>query len=164
MKLYHYLPKENNARKVGILTLSKKPEEIKKYGKRLGTEDVAEITTWLEQSFLGRTRAVSGQTEPVQTKGTDPMLKEWVAQKELVSIDLDRLLSDGKVESIWCKESSDAYGKKEKIYQIQPNKIDFTPLPWDKCSQAKGLFFGVIRHYLIVLKEGVIPPEYIHFE
>ena len=40
MKLYHYLPKENNARKVGILTLSKKPEEIKKYGLDLSLSEM----------------------------------------------------------------------------------------------------------------------------
>ncbi len=161
MKLYHYLPKENNAFQVGLLTLSKKPEEIRKYGKRLGTENIQEITTWLEKTFPGRTRAISVLTEPVQTKGTDSMLKEWVATKELVSIDFNRLLSDGLIESVWCKEGSDAQGKEEKLYQVNPDEIDLTPLDWTKCSQEKGLFFGVIRHYLIVLKEGVIPPKYM---
>lgn len=160
MQLYHYLPKDNNAHEVGILTLSKKPDEIKKYGKRLRTENIQEITAWLEKTFPGRTRAISVLTEPVQTKGTDPMLKEWVKTKELVCINYTPLLLDGLIESVWCKESSDSNGTEEKIHKIDPNDIDLTPLNWQKCSKEKGLFFGAVRHYLIVLKEGVIPPGY----
>ena len=42
-----------------------------------------------------------------------------------------------------------------------PEKIDLSSLTWEKVDVSKGLLYAVVRHYLIVLKEGYIPPEYI---
>ena len=161
MKLYTYVPKESDVLKSGVLSVSKLPEELLKYGKRLGTNDSAKISEWLEKTFPGRRCAVSVLTEPVEWKGNDPMLKEWVEQKKLVAIDFDELLKKGLIASIWCKNGAKADGTDEKIFQITSNEIDFSPLPWHLCSKEKGLFFSVIRHYFLVMKGGVIPPKYI---
>ena len=161
MKLYHYVPKENNVLETGVLSVSKIPEEILKYGKRFGTNDQKEIIARLEKTFPGRCRAISVLTQPVQTDENDPMLREWVEQKTLISMDFDGLLKDGLIEAIWCKNGSKPDGINEKIFQISPGQIDTSPLPWHLCSEEKGLFFGVIRHYFLVMKDGVIPPKYI---
>ncbi len=161
MKLYHYIPKENDVKNCGILSVSKLPQELLKYGKRIKSNQPTEIMTWLEKTFPGRSRAISALTEPVGWQGNDPMLKEWLDTKQLVTIDFPKLLKSGLIESIWCKEGSEAGGVNEKFYQVQPEQIKTTPLDWKKCSQEKGLFFGVIRHYLLVMKEGYIPTEFL---
>ena len=73
--------------KKGILSVYKIPTELLKYGKRLGTDDPAKISAWLEKTFSGRSRAISVLTEPVKWEGNDPMLKEWIDQKKLIAID-----------------------------------------------------------------------------
>lgn len=161
MKLYHYVPKDSDVLTKGIYSVAKMPEELLKYGKRVGSNDPEQITAWLEKTFPGRSRAISALTEPVAWQTNDPMLKEWVDKKDLVEIDVDTLLADGKIESIWCKKASDADGKNEEISQINADEIDFETLPWHLRSKEKGLFFGVIRHYLLVMKDGYIPAKYI---
>ena len=143
------------------MSVSQVPDELLKYGKRVGSNDPKKICLWLDKTFPGRTRAISVLTEPVVWNGNDPMLKEWVNQNDLLEVDFDGLLKDGFVESIWCKNGSKADGTDEKIYQVTPDKISFSPLPWHLCSKEKGLFFGVIRHYFLVMKGGVIPPKYL---
>lgn len=161
MELYHYVPKASSVFKTGILSVYKMPDELQKYGKRIGSNNPTEITAWLEKTFSGRIRAISVLTEPVRWEGNDPMLKKWIEQKELLAIDFDTLLKDGLVESIWCKNGSKSDGTDEKISPIEASQIDFTPLPWHMCSKKRGVFFGVIRHYFLVMKEGLIPPKYI---
>ena len=161
MKLYYYIPKGNNALTKGICSVSQLPKELLKYGKRLGTDDPKKILAWMEGTFRGRSRSISVLTEPVHFQGNDPMLKEWVDKMDLVEIDFDALVKEGQIESIWCKESSDANGTNENIRKISADKIDCSPLPWHLCSKGKGLFFGVIRHYFLVMKDGVISAKYL---
>ena len=115
----------------------------------------------MEGTFQGRSRAISVLTEPVHFQGNDPMLKEWVDMMDLLEVDFDALAKDGLIESIWCKEGSDASGTNENIRKISTDEIDCSLLPWHLCSKEKGLFFGVIRHYFLVMKDGVIPAKYI---
>jgi len=160
MNLYHYVPENNDVSKVGILSASARPEELMKYANRAGSQNPEDILAWLEGTFEGRSRAVSVLTEPVQTEGTDPMLAKWVADKQVVCIDKNRLWQSGLVDSVWCKEGSLSGGKNERIYQVNIDQIDDSPLSWHLCSKEKGLFFGVVRHYFLVMKNGVIPPEF----
>jgi len=162
MKLYHYIPKGNEALTKGIYSVSQLPEELLKYGKRLGTDDPKKILSWMEGTFAGRSRAISVLTEPVHWQGNDPMLKEWVDKMDLMEIDFDALAKDGKIESIWCKDGSAPEGTNENIRKINANEIDCSSLPWHLCSKEKGLFFGIIRHYFLVMKDGVIPAKYIN--
>lgn len=161
MKLYHYIPKDSDFVNEGILSVSQIPEEILKDGKRVGSDNPKVISDWLETTFTGRIRSISALTEPVCWQGNDPMLKEWVEQKRLMEVDFKNLLKDGLIESVWVKDGSTANGKNEKIIRIQYDQIDFSPLPWHLCSKEKGMFFGVIRHYFLVMKDGNIPPKYI---
>lgn len=159
MELYHYVPKGTDLSK-GIYSVSKLPSELLKYARRAGSDDPDEIMLWLEKTFPGRGRAVSILTEPIHWKQNDPMLKEWLDTKTLVAIDYDKLLSDSLIESVYCKSASAKAGFNEKISQIAFNEIDLSPLPWHLCSEEQGLFFGVIRHYFLVMKKGYIPQTY----
>lgn len=160
MKLYHYAPKGNTVLQDGILCAMKAPQDLKHYADRAGTKDKEGIRKWLESTFEGRSRSVSVLTDPVKWEGNDPNLKKW-ADLDLFSFELDDLISNGVVEAIWCKDGSDSHGKNEKIFKVQPEDIDCSPLPWKKVCFEKGLFFAVIRHYFLVLKDGYIPPEYL---
>ena len=161
MKLYHYAPKENTVLQNGILSISKIDRDLKPYFHRAGSENKDDILKWLESTFQGRSKAISCLTEPIRWEGNDPILKKIVAGTELFSFRLEDLINDGLVEAIWCKNGSDANGCHEIFYSINVNDIDLSPLAWDKVDSSKGLLYAVIKHYMIVLKDGYIPPKYI---
>ncbi len=164
MKLYHYAPKQNTVKKDGILSISKIDRNLKPYIHRADSENKEDILKWLDSTFYGRTRSVSCLTETIKYKNNDPTLKKIVKASELFSFDLDELIKDGLVESIWCKNGSNPDGCNEKFYQVTPSEIDFSPLEWQRVDVSKNLLYAVIRHYLIVLKDGYIPPKYIKKE
>ena len=61
----------------------------------------------------------------------------------------------------WCKNGSAAGGYNEKFFQVSPEEIDFSPLKWERVDAAKDMLYAVVRHYLLVMKNGVIPPKYL---
>ncbi len=164
MRLYHYAPKENTIMERGLLSISKAPRDLRAYAHRAGTENRDEIMMWLDKTFAGRSRAISCLTEPIKWQGNDAVLKAIVDRSALFSFELEDLLKAELVESIWCKSGSDAGGYNENFYQVQPKEIDLSPLTWEKVDAAKDLLYAVVRHYLIVLKDGVIPPELLTLE
>lgn len=164
MKLYHYAPKINTVKKDGIFSISKINRNLKPYIHRAGSDKKEDIIKWLESTFYGRSRSVSCLTETIKFKHNDPVLENIVKASELFSFDLDELIKDGLVESIWCKDGSDEKGCNEVFYQVTPDEIDFSPLNWHKVDIKNEKLYAVIRHYMIVLKGGIIPPEYIKQE
>ena len=157
MKLYHYAPCRNTIFKRGLFSFAGGYGEVDPYVKRAESSDRQKIIFWMEKTFPGRSHAISMLTEPIKWQNNDPMLKEFIDNHELFSIELDELLKDNLVESIWCQDG-------ERLSPVQPTEIDLSPLPWEKCNRERGLFFGVIRHYFIVLKNNVLPPRYIKTE
>lgn len=164
MRLYHYAPKENTVLQEGIKSISKIDSNLHSYVKRVGSDKKEDIINWLEKTFKGRSRAISCLTEPIVWQGHDRVLKAFVDKSILYSFELEDLIKAGLVESIWCKDSSEASGINEHFYQVSKDEIDMSPLPWQKCDSSKGLIFGVIKHYMLVLKDGVIPAEFIREE
>lgn len=164
MKLYHYAPLINTVLSEGLLSVSKSKKDLSCYAHRAGSEKREEIFAWLNKTFPGRSKSVSCLTEPIKWQGNDSFLKAFVDKSVLFSFELDDLIRDGVVEAIYCKSSSDAGGYNEIFQLVQPIDINVSPLTWEKCNKQKGLLFGVIRHYLLVLKNGLIPPEYITLE
>jgi len=41
------------------------------------------------------------------------------------------------------------------------SEIDYTPVDWSVCDDKLERRFAWVRYYLIVVKNGVIPPKYI---
>ena len=39
--------------------------------------------------------------------------------------------------------------------------IDYSPIDWSVCDDELGRRFAYVRYYLIVLKDGCIPPQYL---
>ena len=164
-KLYHYCPRNNSVAREGIYSVSRAGDEVlKKYYKRAESEIREDVLQWLEKSFAGRSRAISCLTEKVVWENNDPMLKDLVAGDSLFSFDLDELIRDGLVEAIYCKDGLGPNGENEILKKVSSEEIDFSPLPWHLCCKEKGLLFGVIRHYLLVMKNGFIPPRYLNEE
>ena len=164
MKLYHYALKENTILKDGLFSISKININLQPYVHRVGSENKEDILKWMDSTFYGRSRAISCLTEQIKWQGNDPVLKKIVNNTTLFSFELDDLIKNNLVESIWCKNGSDANGLNENFYQVKANEIDLSPLTWDKVDTTKGLLYAVIRHYMIVLKEGYIPVKYIKKE
>lgn len=164
MRLYHYAPKVNTIKEKGLLSISKGPRDLRAYAHRAGSENRDEIMAWLDKTFSGRSRAISCLTEPIKWQGNDAMLKAIVDRSALFSFELDDLIKAGLVESIWCKNGSDAGGYNEKFFEVKPEEIDLSPLTWEKVDAAKDLLYAVVRHYLIVLKDGYIPSQYLTLE
>lgn len=164
MRLYHYAPKENTVMKRGLLSISKAPRDLRAYAHRAGTQNRDEIMAWLDKTFTGRSRAISCLTEPIEWQGNDAVLKAIVDRSALFWFELEDLIKAGLVESIWCKNGSDAGGYNEKFFEVKQEDIDLSPLTWEKVDAAKDLLYAVGRHYLIVLKDDVIPPEFLTLE
>lgn len=164
MRLYHYAPRENTVLEQGLLSICKAPRDLRAYAHRAGSENRDDIMAWLDKTFAGRSRAISCLTEPIKWQGNDTVLKAIVDRSALFSFELDDLIKAGLVESIWCKNGSDAGGYNEKFFEVKPEEIDLSPLTWEKVDAAKDLLYAVVRHYLIVLKNGCIPPQYLREE
>lgn len=164
MRLYHYAPLRNTCLTEGILSISKNPSNLKSYVTRVGSEDKEDILCFLEKTFEGRCRSISCLTEPIVWQNNDAVLKKIVEHSELFSFELDELLKDNLIEAIWCKKGCWANGINEQFVKITKDDIDTSPRPWEICDSSKGLLFGVICHYLIVLKDGFIPPQYLTLE
>ena len=160
MKLYHYTPKENTCLKDGILSVSLLPECLSHYAQRAGSEDAAAIIKWLDSTFEGRSRSVSCFTEPLRLNG-----KIVLNGGHLFSFDIDELAKDGLVESVYQKtKSGNGERNGEAFQKIKPDDIDYTPFDFSSYKTEYDLTHAFFRHYMIVLKDGLIPPKYLTLE
>ncbi len=164
LKMYHYAKAGNTILKDGLLGIRKSGRSLRPYAHRAGTDEPEKIYEWLDSTFKGRSNSISCLTEKIVWQGNDKVLKSMVDDCELFSFDLEQLVKDDIVEAIWCKESSDAGGYNEKFKNVDLNEVDCSPLTWGKCDSSKDLLFAVVRHYMLVLKDGFIPPKYITLE
>lgn len=164
MKLYHYAIKGNTVLEDGLLSFSKNDKAPTHYYlNRAKSENKQDIINWMETSFEGRSRIVTGLTETIKWHNKSHSLRDFIEGADLFSYDLDSLNIDGLIDAVWCKYAvTDVEGLDEKIYKLNSiNEIDLSPLPWEKCNDDEGKRFSVIRHYLVVMKDGYIPPKYI---
>lgn len=164
LKMYHYAKPGNTILTNGLKSIRSSGCNLQSYTLRAGSNDPEKIFNWLESTFDGRSNSISCLTERIIWQGNDKALEFIAKNYELFSFDLQRLVNDGIVCAIWCKYASDVGGYNEKFKKVNLNEIDFSPLPWQKCNSKQNLLFGVIRHYMLVLKNGYIPPKYINRE
>ena len=172
MRLYHYAPKDNTVLQTGLYSYSKHPSGLKRgYALPAKSNKKKDIIAWMETVFPGRSKAISCLTEPIKWRGNDNILKGIVKSSVLVSFDLNDLIKAGIVESIWCRDDSAHKGRKyvwgdstQYFYKVSPDNINVSPLPWEKVDIKNQIMWGAVRHYMIVLKKGIIPPEYLRLE
>lgn len=174
MKLYHYIAKPNTALKEGILSFAKNSNaDLRYYFKRSGETSHKGIVKWMESCFEGRSRAIRGFSEPIQwTEKSVNMFKPFIENADLFSIDLDALNKDGLIEAVYISPAIKPNLDKdfpqdvdERLFKLSSiNDIDTSPVDWSVCDEKLGLRFSVVPYYLIVIKDGIIPPKYIKKE
>ncbi|MGN0913558.1 MAG: hypothetical protein ACI4OW_01535 [Alphaproteobacteria bacterium] len=136
------------------------------------SENIDDILVYLEKTFEGRLRSICVVTEmaPVEDYA-HPYLNYLVCHADVISFDLGQLIKDNLVEAVYCKDLrqtalSDA--SYENIYKVENlDDIGSESCDWHLCEKAeyKGLSpWATIKHYMLVLKKGYIPPEYITLE
>ena len=154
-KLYNYAPKEVDVLTTGLWSPSVAPRKaLSHYFGRARTQTKKGVLAYLESSFPGRSRSISFITSPMTAKSI--LCKDFQKDRRLYSVDFDALLKANLIESIYR-----CHGK--TLTKIGPDKIAWKEaLPWEKVGQ--GLFFKVIPHYMIVMKRGLVPAEYISLE
>ena len=174
MKLYHYIAKPNTALEEGILSFAKNPNaDLRYYFKRSGETSHNGIVKWMESCFEGRSRAIRGFSEPIQwTEKSVNMFKPFIENADLFSIDLEALDKDGLIEAVYISPAIKPNLDKdfpqdvdERLFKLSSiNDIDTSPVDWSVCDEKLGLRFSVVPYYLIVIKNGIIPPKYIKKE
>lgn len=175
MKLYHYIAKGNDAQQRGILSLAANPQaDLHYYYDRTGGAAThAEVVRWMESCFAGRSRAVRGFTEPIRwTARSIKCLKNFIDNADCFAIDITALDRDGLLEAIYVsppvlsvpniKDGPSVDEVLQKIGGIA--EIDYSPIDWSICDDELGRRFAYVRYYLIVVKDGIIPPQYISRE
>lgn len=174
MKLYHYAAKGHTVMEEGLHSFATSPHvDLGYYTYRSGKKTQAEIAEWMETFFTGYSRGIRCFTEPIQ--GTTKRLKSLIQNSDLIEIDLDALIRDGLVESIWVKRplSPDDDIRQKQITELEsrhqdgfellrsPDEIDYSPINWNICDDKKGWRFAFTGFYLLVMKNGNIPPTYL---
>ena len=174
MKLYHYISKPNTALNDGILSFANNPNaDLRYYFKRSEETTHNGIVKWMESCFEGRSRAIRGFSEPIQwTEKSVKMFKPFIENADLFSIDLEALDKDSLIEAVYVSPAIKINTDKdfpqdvdERLVKLSSiNDIDTSPVDWSVCDENFGLRFSVVPYYLIVIKGGIIPPEYIKLE
>jgi|GEM_PF-1132477 hypothetical protein len=179
MKVYSYTYQYDKIKREGYKSLALFDENSEYYKSSLWThrhsaksDNYDDIRAYLEHTFEGRLRSVCVVTETApENNYKHPYLDHLVHYADVISFDLDQLLSDNIAEEIYCKDIRQSVLKdpgRENIYKINSiSEIDMTPHDWHLCEQEEYRVFSpwaTIKHYMLVLTEGYIPPEYIALE
>lgn len=172
MKLYHYVTKGNNVLEKGLLSFANNPNaNLRHYFKRTGGKTThKEICDWMESCFVGRSRAIRGFSEPIKwTEHSIHCLKEFIDNADKFEIDISAMNKDGLIEAVYVSPSildfpdiTEEKGMDEILQKLSGiNDIDYSPIDWSICDDESGRRFAYVRYYLIVVKDGVIPPKYL---
>ena len=167
MKLYHYIQRPHTAHTDGILSFScNRNADISYYIKRSGCTTHTDIANWMENCFIGRSRGIRAFIEPLQPSTKAPSVQQFINQSDLFEIDVSALQKGGLLEAVYHSPSVLTHPPQNKsdetLYKLNSiNEIDFTPNDYTRLNDKKGYRFAFLRYYLLVLKNGVIPPQYI---
>lgn len=168
MRLYCYTYHAEKILQEGYLSVAANPnpKQLEMYARKAGSTDFEDIKKYLEKTLPGRTRSISCLTEKAPIEDYEhPYLDYLVHNAAVISFELDDLLKDGLVEMIYCKDNSQTAKADidfENVFEIKnPAEIDTSPLNWHQCSEAYGSPYNMLRHYILILSKGFIPPEYL---
>lgn len=179
MKVYLYTYAYENIKKEGYKSLAMFDKDNEDTKKRLlvhrssaKSENTEDIIAYLEQTFKGRLRSICVVTDmaPIE-EYKHPYLNNLVRQADVISFDLNKLIEDGIVEAVYCKDLRETILTNpsfENIYKVNNiNDIDLEPNDWHLCGNDEHIKYSpwaTIKHYFLVLTKGYIPPEYITLE
>lgn len=110
----------------------------------------------------------------ISVKKMSDMLKDdgIVIQPYLLDDYIDALDRDGLLEAVYVSPSvKDVPTLKEQwecdellIKLHDHNDISTRPIDWSVCNDELGHRFAYVPYYIIVIKGGIIPPQYIKKE
>lgn len=173
MRLYHYIAKGNDAPTRGILSIAENPNaDISYYLKRSGETTHAGVVRWMESCFEGRSRTVRGFSEPIKWHERSLSLKRFVENADLFAIDASAMERDGLIDAVYkspaviVKNADDAASlprdvDEELVRLGSVADIDTAPVDWAPCNDDLGLRFAVVPYYLLIVRGGIVPPDYI---
>lgn len=152
--LYTYVRRPHSVMTDGIKSpFAADEDRLFHYAKRAGSVKKEDILNYLETVFSGRSRAVSCLTETAP-RTENPKIKNWANACDCFSFDLDPLIKENIVQSIFCADAG-------TFTLTDARMIDCSPLNWESVNPYDNVFFQRIRHYMIVLKDGVLPVKFI---
>ena len=152
--LYTYVRRPHSVMTDGIKSpFAADEDRLFHYAKRAGSVKKEDILNYLETVFSGRSRAVSCLTETAP-RTENPKIKNWANACDCFSFDLDPLIKENIVQSIFCADAG-------TLTPTDARMIDCSPLNWESVNPYDNVFFQRIRHYMIVLKDGVLPVKFI---
>lgn len=150
--LYSYIFIPNNVLTEGLKSPALLGEErLRHYAGRAGTCGKDGIVAYLETIFPGRSRAISCLTERAPDTGCRK-IREFKRLRECFCFSEEILKNPQIVESVWRIDGDDVR---------QAVCLDFSSPAWETVRDDDDVFFKRIRHYMLVLKNGFLPPEYI---
>lgn len=178
MKLYHYVTKGNNVLTKGLLSFAKNPyADIAYYIKRSQANTHHGIVNWMENCFPGRSRGIRFFSEPIKWTQDSLSLKEFIDNADMFSVDLDALSNDGLIEAVYLspaievdsfappQTSKGISGVDEQLVKLKNiSEINFCPIDWSVCNDKMGRRFAFVPYYLLIIKGGTIPPQYLTLE
>lgn len=152
--LYTYILKNNDVLTAGLKSPVLLDEGLlSHYARRAGTTRKDGILAWLETIFPGRSRAVSCLTEPVPETTSVQKLNGFVALRDCFVFPESLTRDPEIVEAVWLFDG-------DTIRRAGGPEKD-PPLDWSSVRDDDDVFFKRIRHYMLVLKKGVIDPSLI---
>ena len=175
MRLYHYILKGNNVLETGLFSFSKsRCVDLTYYIKRSGYKTQHDISQWMENFFTGYSRGIRVLKEPLKWHSRALRLKEIIDSCDLLEIDVDTLQKDGLIEAVYYHpplsvndaERAMQLAKQESLhndgfYPVRLEDISSDPLDYSACDDELGRRFAFLPFYLLIMKDGVIPPEYL---
>lgn len=130
----------------------------------------------MENCFKGRSNGIRFFTETIKWHDKAlSVLKSFIDRCDVFSVDINLLEKDGLVDAVYLSPSfSDnpdydgnpkyKWGCDEELIKLNSVSIDFSPIDWSICDDETGRRFAFVRYYLIVIKDGMIPPKYLSLE
>ena len=170
MLLYHYAAKGNTVERDGLLSFARNPNaDLSYYFKRSGKTTHADIVSWFESKFDGRSRGIRAFPSRIQPTEKSKSLQNFIENADLFAIDIDALDATGRLESLYVSPSvmdtpdiSESADADEMLYKLSDTRlIDASPVDWSVCDDSLGRRFAYVRYYLLIVKDGIIPPRFI---
>lgn len=151
-KLYNYAPKEADVLNTGLWAPVMAPSEsLAHYFGRAKCKTKKGVLSYLETIFSGRSRAISFLTAPMTPACC--LYHDFKKDRILYSVNFEVFQKAGLIEAIYRIDGKD-------FEKIPSSKIAWDEkLPWDKVGH--GFSFTKIPHYMVVIKDGIVPPEFI---
>ena len=99
-------------------------------------------------------------------------LKDFIDNADMFEIDISAMDKDGLIEAVYISPSvldfpdiTEENSMDEILQKLSSiNDIDYSPIDWSVCDDELDRRFAFVRYYLIVVKDGVIPPKYLTLE